>query len=222
MARPPAGAPLLSAEKITRQALDMLHRDGLDGLSIRKLAAELGVSPKSLYHYFPTKEDLLQGVYSEILRELELPDLNEGSWQERFSRLAHSLRRSMVRHASFIGYYFRGHRVSREELDVYESLYRLLRQVGLPEEVITKYGSVLVIFMVGFCYAELNGNFAPSAFAQRRAFAERQPERFPLALSLPMPAASENEDDFFEVALELMLAGIKTQIQEQEKQASLD
>lgn len=211
MARPPADAPLLSAEKITRQALHLLDREGLDGLSMRKLAAELHVSPKSLYHYFPTKEDLLDGVYTQILAELTLPGMVGGTWQERFTALARSLRESMLRHASFIGYYFQGHRVSAEELDTYEALYALLRDAGVPPDVITRCGSVLVIFLVGFCYAELNGNFAPEAFEQRKAFAGQEPGRFPLALQLPMPDRHATADTFFEVALKVMLAGIEEQ-----------
>lgn len=209
MPRPPADAPLLNAEKIAAQALKMLDRDGLDGLSIRRLAAELEVSPKSLYHYYATKEELLQGVYNLILGELETPDLGEGTWQERFSRLAHSLRRSMRQHANFIEYYFRGHRVSAEELDTYESLYRLLKQIGLPEDVIAMYSSVLVMFLVGFCSAELSGHFAAAAFSQRKALAQQQPGRFPLALELPMPLAGETSEAFFQAALDLMLGGIE-------------
>ena len=214
MARPPAAAPLLSAEKITAHALRLLDEEGLDGLSIRKLAAELGVSPKILYHYFPTKEDLLWGVYTRILEELEVPDLTAGTWQERFACLARSLRRTMLRHASFIGYYFQSHRVSAEELDAYESLYGLLRRAGLPDEVITQYGSVLVIFLVGFCYAELSGNFAPEAFTRRKTFAEQQPERFPLARSLPMPQQGQTGEAFFQVALDLMLGGLEAGTQQ--------
>lgn len=214
MARPPAHTPLLSAEKIAAHALKLLDEGGVEALSIRKLAADLGVSPRSLYHYFPTKEDLLQGVYASILQELEVPDLTAGTWQERFSRLAHSLRQAMLRHASFVGYYFQGHRTSAEELDVYESLYRLLSQLGLPEKVITSYGSVLVIFLVGFCYAELNGNFAPAAFVQRKALAGQQPQRFPLALSLPMPTDGQQREVFFELALQLMLGGLEAASQE--------
>lgn len=160
------GVFLLSVEKIICQVLDMLYCDGFDGLSICKLVVELGVSFKSFYYYFFIKEDLFQGVYSEILCELELFDFNEGSWQECFSWLVYSLRCSMVWYVSFIGYYFCGYCVSREEFDVYELLYWLLCQVGLFEEVIIKYGSVLVIFMVGFCYVEFNGNFVFSVFVQ--------------------------------------------------------
>lgn len=209
MVRPPVSAPLLSAEKITNHALKLLDAGGLDGLSIRKQARDLGVSPKSLYYYFPTKEDLLWGVYERILEELEVPELTDGTWQDRLTRLAHSLRHTMLRHASFIGYYFQGHRVSTEELDVYESIYSLLQQIGLPDEVITQYGSVLVIFLVGFCYAEINGNFAPDAFARRKAFAEQQPERFPLARSLPMPQQGQTGDAFFQVALGVILSGLE-------------
>lgn len=50
MSRPPASAPLLSSEKITRHALKLVDEQGMEALSIRKLAADLSVSPKSLYH----------------------------------------------------------------------------------------------------------------------------------------------------------------------------
>lgn len=209
MSRPPASAPLLSSEKITRHALKLVDEQGMEALSIRKLAADLSVSPKSLYHYFPTKEDLLQGMYARILEELEVPDMTLGTWQDRFLRLAHSVRRSMLRHASFSGHYFQGHQVSAEELDIYESLYGLLRQIGLPDAVITSYGSVLVIFLVGFCYAELNGNFDPKAFTHRKGLATQQPDRFPLALSLPMPQEEADRETFFELALNLIMGGLE-------------
>lgn len=211
MARPPADAPLLSAEKITARAVELLDREGLEALSIRRLAADLNVNPKSLYHYFSNKEELLQGVYVHILQELELPDLPAADWPERFAGLAHSLRLVMLRHAGFVGYYLHRHRVSAEELDIYESLYRLLRDIGLPEDLIAEYGSVLIIFLVGFCYAELNGNFSHEVFTQRKALAKSQPERFPVALNLPMPQEGYAPDAFFKTALDIMLAGLRSQ-----------
>ena len=213
MPSPPAAAPLLSAEKITLSALELLDREGLAALSIRRLAAELKVSPKSLYHYFPTKEDLLQEAYTTILKELDVPKLGSETWQEGFKRLAKSLRQTMRRHSGFVSYYLHGRRVSTAELDIYEALYQLLRRAGVPHHIVTQYGSVLVLFLVGFCLAELNGNFAPEVFHRRKAFAQAQPERFPMALSLRMPDSAQDSEDFFQIALDIMLAGITAQAQ---------
>ena len=54
--------PLLSRERIRETALELIDRDGLPELSMRKLAAELGVQAASLYGHYPTKDDLLADI----------------------------------------------------------------------------------------------------------------------------------------------------------------
>ncbi|WP_240802429.1 TetR/AcrR family transcriptional regulator [Streptomyces sp. A0642] len=61
----------LSRERVLASALDVVDRDGLSGLSMRKLGAELSVEAMALYRYAPSKEALLDGLVEEFSREVE-------------------------------------------------------------------------------------------------------------------------------------------------------
>src|SRR2546423_13217331 len=65
MARP--RTPLLSREGIVAAALALVDAEGLDGLSTRRLAAELGVSGPSLYNHVATKDELIDAVVDSVV-----------------------------------------------------------------------------------------------------------------------------------------------------------
>ncbi|MGW3118190.1 TetR/AcrR family transcriptional regulator [Streptomyces sp. NPDC001107] len=61
----------LSHERVRTAALDLVDREGLPSLSMRRLGTELGVEAMSLYRYAPSKEALLDGLVDALYRELE-------------------------------------------------------------------------------------------------------------------------------------------------------
>jgi len=68
----PAKPPLTRAAIVTA-AIRVLDADGLDGVTMRKLAQELDTAAGSLYVYFANRDELLASVYDEVLGELSLP-----------------------------------------------------------------------------------------------------------------------------------------------------
>ncbi|MFD5098580.1 TetR/AcrR family transcriptional regulator [Streptomyces albidochromogenes] len=86
----------LRRERVLAVALDVVDRDGLSGLTMRKLGAELGVEATALYRYAPSKDALLDGVVEEFYRELD-HDLTSGprptpspaqDWRAELHRIA--------------------------------------------------------------------------------------------------------------------------------------
>ena len=73
MGRQPGHAAGLSAGQLAAQALAIVDQEGLQALTLRKLARWVGVEPMSIYHYFPNKDALLDGVWDEVLSEAALP-----------------------------------------------------------------------------------------------------------------------------------------------------
>src|SRR5205814_1595470 len=67
--------------RIHAAALRIIDADGLEGLSMRKLAAELGVRAASLYRHVPGKDDLLHAVANDIMRRVDVSDFGTGDWQ---------------------------------------------------------------------------------------------------------------------------------------------
>ena len=80
----------LTRELITETALDVVARDGLDALSMRRLAQELDVWPMSVYRHFRDKEDLLDAVADAGAEDLELPRRRGGSRQQLAALAGHA------------------------------------------------------------------------------------------------------------------------------------
>jgi AcrR family transcriptional regulator len=73
-------------------AIALIDRDGVEGLSMRKLGAELGIRGMSLYTHVPNKEALLFEVIREMFRELPLEGDADAPWQEQLKTVMRSFR----------------------------------------------------------------------------------------------------------------------------------
>src|SRR5947209_14202358 len=79
-AEPESGKPRLSKRTVTESALKLADADGLDALTIRKLAQHLGVTPMALYWHFPSKEELLESVAEQVWGETEVHPYPKSPW----------------------------------------------------------------------------------------------------------------------------------------------
>ncbi|MEO3871136.1 TetR/AcrR family transcriptional regulator C-terminal domain-containing protein [Nonomuraea sp. B12E4] len=89
----------LTRHTMIETALRLLDEVGLEGLTVRRLAAELGVKSPSLYWHIRTKQDLLDGVADAITRSAGMGPPRDGeSWQEWLARRARAYRRAVLTH----------------------------------------------------------------------------------------------------------------------------
>ena len=100
--RPVASEPGLSKQRLVDEAVRLADRDGVDGLSMRRLAGTLGAGAMSLYHYVASKDELLDAMIDTVFAEIELPPL-EADWQTAMRRQAVSARQVLARHPWAIG-----------------------------------------------------------------------------------------------------------------------
>jgi TetR/AcrR family tetracycline transcriptional repressor len=85
--------PSLSESEIVAAARGLIREGGLDRLSMRALARELGVPPMTIYSYVPSKDALRELVVNHILGEIRIPGPDEGTWEERLRELEREARR---------------------------------------------------------------------------------------------------------------------------------
>ncbi|HEX8075785.1 MAG TPA: TetR/AcrR family transcriptional regulator [Thermoleophilaceae bacterium] len=91
----PAGrTPRLSRKRILEAALAVVEREGLDALSMRRLAQELDAWPMSIYRYFEDKDELVDAVASSAAESAVLPPAGP-SWRDRMRELLHEARRAV-------------------------------------------------------------------------------------------------------------------------------
>ncbi|MFE2751073.1 TetR/AcrR family transcriptional regulator C-terminal domain-containing protein [Actinosynnema sp. NPDC059335] len=82
-ARPRAQETDLTGERLVMTAVRLADREGLDAVSMRRVASQLGVATMSLYRHVENKDELVLRMIDHVLREEELPDPAPGTWRER-------------------------------------------------------------------------------------------------------------------------------------------
>lgn len=96
--RPQDGASRgLSKRRVALEAVRLADREGVDGLSMRRLATALDAGAMSLYHYVANKEELLDAMIDIVFEEIELPSEND-DWQSAMRQQAVSAREALARH----------------------------------------------------------------------------------------------------------------------------
>ena len=92
----------LSQRRVALEAIRLVDSEGVDGLSMRRLASALGKGAMSLYHYVANKEELLDAMVDLVFEEIELPP-SDIDWQAAMRVRAESARRVLARHPWAIG-----------------------------------------------------------------------------------------------------------------------
>src|ERR1700684_2575245 len=90
--------PRVSNTAVIERALQLADADGLDALTIRKLATALGVTPMALYWHFRSKDELLDGLAAHVWGEIDLTVDRAAPWTEQMRRLVESLLRVLRAH----------------------------------------------------------------------------------------------------------------------------
>jgi AcrR family transcriptional regulator len=99
---PPSARIPLDRDRILSAAITFIDREGLPGLTMRRLGRSLAVEAMSLYRYIPGREELLDGVVDTIINEMyddeEILEYPRHGWQDFLQRLAHGVRRIALAH----------------------------------------------------------------------------------------------------------------------------
>jgi AcrR family transcriptional regulator len=152
------GAPL-TLEEISSTALRLMDEGGVEGLSMRKLAAELDVNPMSLYHHVDNKDALIRLICSTAAQRMELPPDDGSPWQDQLRALGLAYHRNALEHPA-MWHHLHNHPeiIADRGLVIWQTLYRILRLAGVPEPELRRTSDVLHAFVTGFVIAETTGH----------------------------------------------------------------
>jgi AcrR family transcriptional regulator len=164
------GAPL-SLSEIGAVALRLMDEGGVEGLSMRKLAAELDVNPMSLYHHVESKEALLRLVCHGAAERMHLPPDDGAPWQDQLRALALTYHRHAREHPA-LWTYVHNHPeiVSDRRMKLWQVLYRILRLAGVQEAELCRTGDVLHAFVSGLVLFETQGHITDDPEELDRTF----------------------------------------------------
>ncbi|MER8062480.1 TetR/AcrR family transcriptional regulator [Streptomyces sp. NPDC094022] len=216
----------LDRQRITDAAVRMLDDDGLEKLSMRRLAAELNVTAMSLYWYIDTKDDLLELLLDVAFGELRLPDpdAEDEDWRDQLRMLATEYRALLVRHtwlSSLVGRYLN---IGPNALAFSRVILRVIRRAGLPSRGVMGAISAVFQFVYGYGMSEahISTRIADSGLsaddyheqalamvAEAPVTAEAVKESEDLVAARGGDTVDEMLDLDFAFALDLLVAGIE-------------
>jgi AcrR family transcriptional regulator len=167
----------LSRERILSTAVALADEHGLDGLTMRKLAKELGVEAMSLYNHVANKGDLLDGMIDVVVSEIE-PPAQDGNWRAELRKRAISTRRALLRHRWAVGEMEGRTDHGPSNLAVHDAVLGCLRSAGFSIEMTIHAMSVQDAYIYGFALqqadmsSESAADFAAEAQRQMAEYAE--------------------------------------------------
>ena len=206
--------PALDRDAVLGAAVRVLDRDGAKGLTMRRVADELGVAAASLYGHVANKEELIQLVLDRLFAELPLT-LPGDTWQEQL--------KAFMRRAREI---FRSHPGSAELtmgrvpmgpnfLVHLESLLAVGRAAGLPDRVVAFAGDLLGLYIGAFVFEETMADQAMTpevAEAMGAWFASLPAARFPNIRALAGVMTAGDNDERFEWGADVLIRGLGTYV----------
>ena len=204
-------AERLNRDVIARAGLRLLDAAGVDGITMRALATELGVQAPTLYWHVKSKQDIFRAMaatMSEDAAALMTAADRRAHGRECIARWAHALRRTMLSHRDGARVFAGTIPADPGSLDVIESVLDAWRETGASTTEAAQRTALLRHFIVGFCIedqalADLRDEPDPGQLEGLKRAAD--PARFPLTVKAFPAVLAAPADDRFELGLRLML-----------------
>jgi AcrR family transcriptional regulator len=208
----PRRAPALSRKRIVDAAVALLDENGVDRLTMRRLAERLEVTSTALYWHVKTKDDVLDLAVDHIFGEVRLPAPGR-DWQDDARTLIRRWRAAMLRHPwspSLIGRPMLGPNVLART----EFLQATLVRGGFRALELTVATRMLANYVIGAALTEATWHQAQASVAQshaRRHISENRARYPTLDESGHLDDRLWDDDDLFERGLDALLDGLSRQ-----------
>jgi AcrR family transcriptional regulator len=167
----------LSRERVLRAAIAHADAGGLEALTMRTLAEELGVAPMALYRHIANKDDLVDAMVDVVFSEIDLP-ASTASWKTAMRQRAISARKVLSRHRWAIGLMESRTNPGPANLRHHDAVIGTLRAAGFTTEMAAHAYSLVDSYIYGFALTQMNLPFNTSAEVAEVAQNMLQP--FPL------------------------------------------
>jgi AcrR family transcriptional regulator len=208
--------PQLTRERVVAEALAVIAQQGVQALTMRSLAARLGVVPGALYHHVGNKEQLQDLILDGVLAELDCHVDPSLAWTEQLKLLAHRLREVLEDHPGVAGILKTRDPLGPHSLALAEAFLSPLQAAGFPGHEAGLAFSLLLDYTVGFAVSSpatsVNEQRVrdPATRTQLHQFFRSLPrDRFPALVALGEHVWVDNRDQRFTAGLDVLVDGLE-------------
>jgi AcrR family transcriptional regulator len=202
----------LSKDRVLLAAVDLADSGGIEALSMRRLAKELGVEAMSLYNHVANKDEILEGIIDLVTAEIELPS-DTADWKAAMRRSATSARDVFLRHPWVSGLMMSRQSGGPAGLRRGEWMLRTLREAGFSKDVTYHAFHILGAYVQGVTTQHLNFPYKGEELAgMAREFLQKleaDEYRYTHEHVLQHIEPDEGGSGGFELGLDLILDGLE-------------
>jgi AcrR family transcriptional regulator len=202
----------LSRDEIAQAALELADREGLEALTMQRVASALGVGTMTLYGYFRSKDELLDAVVDAAVEDLE-PLGGEGSWREQLRELVHVARGMLSRHPGLVQLRFRQPVLRPEALRFSEAALGILLSAGFDRGEAAQAFRLLFTYTFGFAGLSPEETAEEARRQAAGAIVALPPDKYP---NLTKAAAEASRamagEEQFEYGLDRILDGLEARL----------
>jgi AcrR family transcriptional regulator len=206
----------LTRERVVAEALAVIAQDGVQALTMRRLAARLGVVPGALYHHVRNKQQLHDLVLDNVLAEVDVHLDSSLSWTGQLKVLAHRLRQVLEGHPGVAGILKTRDPLGPHSLDLAEAFLGPLQAAGFADRDAGLAFFLLVDYTIGFAVSSpptsVNEQRVrdPATRTQLHQFFRSLPsDRFPALVALGEHVWVDNRDERFTAGLQVLVDGLE-------------
>jgi AcrR family transcriptional regulator len=206
----------LTRERVVAEALVVIAHDGVHALTMRGLAARLGVVPGALYHHVGNKQQLQDLVLDNVLAEVDLHLDRRLGWTEQLTVLAHRLRAVLEAHPGVAGILKTRDPLGPHSLALAEAFLGPLQAAGFADRQAGLAFFLLVDYTIGFAVSATPTSVNeqrvrdPATRAQLHQFLRSLPsDRFPTLVALGEHVWVDNRDQRFSAGLQVLVHGLE-------------
>ncbi len=212
----------LTKQAVVDRALALGDAEGIEALTIRRIATELGVTPMALYWHFRNKEELLAAVGDQIWSELDTDVDESASWDRQLRGLLESLLHVLRSHPCASQLILEGEKQSDAALVASETALGVLRRGGFDAEQAAEItrnalftGLMLVMSEPGSHPAMSAAQKAEEQRKQHVRLALLPPDRYPRLVEAALPMSTCDPEFHYKFGVDLFIAGVKALAAEQ-------
>jgi AcrR family transcriptional regulator len=206
----------LTRERVVAEALAVIAADGAAALSMRGLAARLGVVPGALYRHVRSKEQLCDLAVDGVLAEVDTQSGRDSGWARQVQVLARRLRAALEDHPGIAALLKTRDPLGPHSLAVAEAFLAALQEAGLPARETAQAFSLVYDYTLGFALSDrttVNEQRVqdPTTRRQLREFFRSLPaDQFPALAALGEHVWSGDRDQRFTAGLDTLMAGLQS------------
>jgi TetR/AcrR family transcriptional regulator, tetracycline repressor protein len=207
----------LSRSAVVERAIALADGEGLDALTIRRLAQDLGVTPMALYWHFRSKDELIAGVADRLWGEIRSDVDPAAAWQDQLRSIFESLIGVLRAHPSASQLLVSSEKLGPSHWQVTETALRILRHAGFDAwhaSAIARNalwtGLMLAMSEPGIGTGDTEQERVDNQWRKQVELASLPRDKYPYLIEAAVPmTACDDPDSHYRFGIDLFMAGVQ-------------